>query len=285
MRSSPTPKKPQPPRKPEFPGPSQFEKKLPSGVGASASAALLRAGRTKTPLVGRVPFVESIPVSSRANHPGLAVEASRVKLVQALQQRGVRDVSVLQALVEIDRHLFVDAGFASLAYQDEALPIGFGQTISKPSTVARMLELMGARIPPASRRKAKVLEVGTGCGYQAACMAKLFGEIYSIERVKGLHELARKNLRSLRLANLRLVFGDGYLGVPSVAPFDAIIVAAAAPQVPQPLMEQLRIGGRLVIPVGEKHQVLQVIDRIGAMDYEMMEIDAVRFVPLVDGTR
>jgi protein-L-isoaspartate(D-aspartate) O-methyltransferase len=265
MRSSPTPKKPQPSKKPEFPVRAIFDKKL--------------------PLKGRTTYVEQVPLSSRAGSPGLAVEASRAKLVRSLQERGVREASVLKAIIEIDRHLFVDAGFASLAYQDEALPIGFGQTISKPSTVARMLELMGARMQPALRKKAKVLEVGTGCGYQAACMARLFEEVYSIERVKGLHELARQNLRTLRLSNLRLVFGDGYLGVPSVAPFDAIIVAAAAPQVPQALLEQLRIGGRLVIPVGEKYQVLQVIDRVGQEDYELMELDAVRFVPLVDGTR
>jgi protein-L-isoaspartate(D-aspartate) O-methyltransferase len=217
--------------------------------------------------------------------PGLAVGAARASLLKTLQERGLREPSVLQALGQIDRHLFVDAGLASLAYQDEALPIGFGQTISKPSTVGRMLELLGARMQPARRRKAKVLEVGTGCGYQAACMARLFEEVYSIERVKGLHELARQNLRTLRLANLRLVFGDGYQGVPSVAPFDAIVVAAAAPEVPQALLEQLCIGGRLVIPIGEKHQVLQVIDRLSAQDYEMISLDAVRFVPLVDGTR
>lgn len=267
MRSSTTPKKPQPSKRPEFPG----------RVSGNSGARL-------APL-GRVPFVERLPVSSRAGSPGLAVEASRLKLVRSLQERGVRESAVLQAMIEVDRHLFVDAGLASLAYQDEALPIGFGQTISKPSTVARMLELMGARMQPALRRKAKVLEVGTGCGYQAACMAKLFEEVYSIERVKGLHELARQNLRALRLANLRLVFGDGYLGVPSVAPFDAIIVAAAAPQVPQALLEQLKIGGRLVIPVGARRQVLQVIDRVAHEDYEMTELDAVRFVPLVDGTR
>jgi protein-L-isoaspartate(D-aspartate) O-methyltransferase len=269
MRSSPTPKKPQPIKKsdlkPDFPGKANFGRKL--------------------PVLGRSLYVQPVPLSSRANSPALAVDASRLKMVRALQERGVREASVLKALSEIDRHLFVDAGFASLAYQDEALPIGFGQTISKPSTVARMLELLGARMQPALRRKAKVLEVGTGCGYQAACMAKLFEDVYSIERVKGLHELARQNLRALRLSNLRLVFGDGYLGVASVAPFDAIIVAAAAPQVPQSLLEQLRVGGRLVIPVGEKHQVLQVIDRLGPEDYELMELDAVRFVPLVDGTR
>ena len=265
MRSSPTPKKPQPPKNPTFPVRSNFDK--------SASS------------VGRSSYFEPVPVSSRAGSPGLAVDASRLKLVRSLEARGVRDPSVLQAITQIDRHLFVDAGFASLAYQDEALPIGFGQTISKPSTVARMLELMGARMQPALRKKAKVLEVGTGCGYQAACMAQLFLEVYSIERVKGLHELARQNLRTLRLSNLRLVFGDGYLGVPTAAPFDAIIVAAAAPQVPQALLEQLKIGGRLVIPVGDKQQVLQVIDRVGTEDYEMTEVDAVRFVPLVDGTR
>jgi protein-L-isoaspartate(D-aspartate) O-methyltransferase len=265
MRSSTTPKRPQPARKPEIPVRANFEK--------------------KRPLVGRSPFPEQISPPSLAGSPALAVDASRAKLVRSLRERGVHDVSVLKALIEVDRHLFVDPGFASLAYQDEALPIGFGQTISKPSTVARMLELMGARMQPALRKKSKVLEVGTGCGYQAACMAKLFQEVYSIERVKGLHELARRNLRTLRLSNLRLVFGDGYLGVPSVAPFDAIIVAAAAPSVPHALLEQLRIGGRLVIPVGERQQVLQVIDRVGHEDYEMTELDAVRFVPLVDGTR
>lgn len=265
MRSFPTPKRPQPARRagsvavPPAPAPARTS---PRSAGAS------------------LPF-------QPASRPGgaFAVDAQRQRLVQSLRERGVRDPSVLQALLDIDRHLFIDDGLSGLAYQDEALPIGFGQTISKPSTVARMLELMGARMQPALRRKAKVLEVGTGCGYQAACMASLFGEVYSIERVKGLHELARQNLRTLRLANLRLVFGDGYQGVPSVAPFDAIIVAAAAPQVPPALLEQLRVGGRLVIPVGDDRQALQVIDRVGSDDYQMTALDAVRFVPLVDGTR
>ncbi len=250
MRSFPTPKKPQPSSRSEAPG-----------RVTPYSAPPLRSGAT------------------------VAVDASRQRMVQTLQERGLRDPLVLKAILEVDRHLFIDSGLANMAYQDEALPIGFGQTISKPSTVARMLELMSARLQPALRPKSKVLEVGTGCGYQAACMAKLFGEVYSIERVKGLHELARRNLRTLRLGNLRLVFGDGYQGVPSVAPFDAIIVAAAAPQVPQALLEQLRVGGRLVIPVGDTHQVLQVIDRVGTEDYQLMTLDAVRFVPLVDGTR
>jgi protein-L-isoaspartate(D-aspartate) O-methyltransferase len=251
MRSLTSPKKPQPPKKPPL-----------SGLAAPRSFSL----------------------SGRGN-AALAAEASRHKLVISLKERGVKEASVLKALGEVDRHLFIDAGLASLAYQDEALPIGFGQTISKPSTVARMLELMGQRMQPARRKKARVLEVGTGCGYQAACMAKLFLEVYSIERVKGLHELARQNLRTLRLANLRLVFGDGYLGVPSAAPFDSIIVAAAAPEVPRALLEQLAVGGRLVIPIGQSQQVLQVIDRVADDDYQMMTLDAVRFVPLVDGTR
>ena len=147
-------------------------------------------------------------------------ERARQRMIAMLRTAGVRDTDVLAAMESVARHQFIDPALASRAYEDVALPIGHGQTISRPSTVARMIEAVAASIPGAARRKAKVLEVGTGCGYQAAVLAAMFGEVVSIERLRGLQETARANLRPLRLPNLRLVFGDGRLGAPSAAPFD-----------------------------------------------------------------
>ncbi|MFP5406608.1 MAG: protein-L-isoaspartate O-methyltransferase family protein, partial [Gammaproteobacteria bacterium] len=157
---------------------------------------------------------------------GLASERARANMVEALTRAGVRDPQVLEAMLQVPRHLFIEPALASRAYEDVALPIGHGQTISKPSTVARMIELAVAHLPPARRQAAQALEVGTGCGYQAAVMARVFGQAVSVERVRGLHEQARANLRALRLSNLRLAFGDGRQGVAQGAPYDAIVIAA-----------------------------------------------------------
>ena len=177
-------------------------------------------------------------------------------------------------MAAVPRHAFVEEALATRAYEDAALPIGFEQSISRPYTVARMLE--AAR---AGRDLDRVLEVGTGCGYQAALIARLAKEAYSIERIAALAQKARANLRPLRIANLRLLHGDGYAGLAEVAPFDAVVVAAAAPEVPKALLAQLARGGRLVIPVGTDEQRLRVFERTAAGVKEH-RLDAVRFVPL-----
>lgn len=206
-------------------------------------------------------------------------------MVEQVARFGVRDPMVLAAMGHVPRHQFVDQGLASRAYDDVSLPIGLGQTISRPSTVARMIELALEPLDAAQRAGARVLEVGTGCGYQAAVLAHLVGEVVSIERLRGLHEAARANLRHLRLANLRLVYGDGCLGVPQMAPYDAIIVAAAGIEVPQALLEQLRPGARLLAPVAEgEQQMLHLVERRSAAQWQVQALDAVRFVALKAGT-
>jgi protein-L-isoaspartate(D-aspartate) O-methyltransferase len=204
---------------------------------------------------------------------------TRARMVDRLRSKGIRDERVLAALGAVPRHLFVEEALASRAYEDDALPIGFGQTISHPYVVARMIEaVLGGK--PAG----KALEVGTGCGYQAAVLAHVFAEVYSIERIKGLLERARKNLLALRLANLRLAHGDGYAGLEQAAPFHSIVVAAAAPRIPEPLVRQLAAGGRMILPLagssGEQRLVL--IER-GARGFKESELDAVRFVPMEAG--
>jgi len=201
-------------------------------------------------------------------------------MVERLRAEGIRDERVLAAMDAVPRHLFVDEALASRAYEDTALPIGFGQTISQPYVVARMIELLGE-----GRELGKVLEVGTGCGYQAAVLAQGAAEVYSIERIKALLERARANLRELRLRNLRLVHGDGNAGLEKAAPFDSIIVAAAAAQAPQPLLRQLAQGGRMIVPVRSGAggaQRLMLTER-GARGYRETAYDPVRFVPLESG--
>lgn len=216
---------------------------------------------------------------------GLASERARQRMVALLRSSGIRDEGVLQAMERVPRHLFIEAGLASRAYEDVALPIGHGQTISRPSTVARMIETVAAPIAPEARRRAKVLEVGTGCGYQAAVLAAVFGEVVSIERVRGLAEAARANLRPLRLGNLRLVFGDGRLGAPSAAPFDAIVVAAAGEEIAQALLLQMRVPSRLLAPIDQGgRQSLHLVERVGSESWHLTVLDAVRFVPLKAGT-
>jgi protein-L-isoaspartate(D-aspartate) O-methyltransferase len=208
---------------------------------------------------------------------GMTSLRTRARMVARLRTQGIADETVLAAMAETPRHAFVEEGLASRAYEDSALPIGFEQTISRPFAVARMLQ--AAR---AGRELGRALEIGTGCGYQAAVLARLAKEVYSVERIAALGEKARANLRPLRLSNLRLVHGDGYRGLPEVAPFDAIVVAAAAPEVPRALREQLARGGRLVIPVGTDDQELRVVERT-AGGYRETRLEAARFVPLRAG--
>jgi protein-L-isoaspartate(D-aspartate) O-methyltransferase len=205
---------------------------------------------------------------------GMTSQRTRDRMVARLREQGIADEVVLAAMAAVPRHLFVDAALASRAYEDTALPIGFEQTISQPYVVARMLEAVRA-----GRELARALEVGTGCGYQAAVLARIAQEAYSIERIGALAEKARANLRPLRIPNLRLVHGDGYKGLPEAAPFDAVVVAAAAPEVPRALLDQLARGGRLVLPVGTDEQQLRVFERT-ASGFRESRMDAVRFVPM-----
>ena len=202
-------------------------------------------------------------------------------MVQRLAAGGVSDPQVLAALGAVERHRFVDSALVNQAYEDTSLPIGLGQTISKPNVVARMMELLRHGQPG---KLGRVLEIGTGCGYQAAVLSHLAREVYSIERLRGLHERARENLRALRLANLHLLLGDGMLGFPRGAPYAAIIAAAGGEDIPLAWTEQLAVGGRLVAPAsnGAGGQQLVVIDKT-ASGLVRTVLEAVNFVPLKSG--
>lgn len=218
------------------------------------------------------------PNTQLAPAVALASEKIRQAMVARVAQKGVKDESVLGALEAVQRHLFIESGLASQAYIDASLPIGYHQTISQPYIVARMIEVMRNGKP-----MDKVLEIGTGCGYQAAVLSLVAKEVYSIERIKGLHELAKANLRPMRIANIRLHYGDGILGLPQVAPFDGIILAAAGLEIPQALLDQLKIGGRLVGPVGTRHQMLQLVQRISQYEWQTSVLEPCHFVPLHHG--
>jgi protein-L-isoaspartate(D-aspartate) O-methyltransferase len=220
------------------------------------------------------------PVAAAVPRPDLLVsDAIRHAMVLRVAKQGVQDQVVLGALNTVPRHAFIEPALSAQAYIDASLPIGHNQTISQPYIVARMIEVMrnGAALD-------SVLEIGTGCGYQAAVLACVARNVYSIERIKPLHELAKTNLRPLRISNLRLHYGDGMLGLPQAAPFDGIILAAAGLAVPQALLEQLVIGGRLVAPVGAQDQRLQLITRTGKSEWTSETLEACHFVPLRPGT-
>ena len=208
---------------------------------------------------------------------GMTSQRTRARMVERLRNDGISDERVLAALGAVPRHVFVEEALASRAYDDDALPIGFSQTISQPYVVALMIQALRG-----GRELGKVLEVGTGCGYQAAVLAQLAEEVYSIERIAPLLAKARSNLRSLRLLNLRLKHADGNLGLPEAAPFDSIILAAAARQIPQVLLQQLAPGGRMILPLGSSAQVLRLVER-NRGGYSESTLDAVRFVPMLTG--
>lgn len=214
---------------------------------------------------------------SRLDGIGMTSMRTRTRMVERLREQGIRDEVVLSVMGAVPRHLFVDEALASRAYEDISLPLGFGQTISNPQTVARMTELLRA-----GGDLGKVLEIGTGCGYQTAVLARLFKEVYSIERIAELLARARRVLRELRIGNVRLKHGDGQAGISEAAPFDGILLAAAVTHVPNSLLEQLAVGGRMVLPVGSQEQVLHVIERTES-GYEEKALDSVKFVPLVPG--
>jgi protein-L-isoaspartate(D-aspartate) O-methyltransferase len=204
----------------------------------------------------------------------------RTVMVERLLAQGITNDRVLAAMQLVPRHAFVDGALASRAYDDAALPIGHSQTISQPWVVARMISI-AAEVAGAT----KVLEVGTGCGYQAAVMAQVFSQVYSIERIRALYDMAREHLRTLKLSRIRLTYGDGMAGLPSAAPFDAIVVAAAGLKVPQALLSQLAVGGILIAPEGAGTQRLVKIQRTGVANWERQELEEVRFVPLKAGVQ
>jgi protein-L-isoaspartate(D-aspartate) O-methyltransferase len=209
---------------------------------------------------------------------GMTSERTRARMVERLREQGIRDMMVLAAMAQVPRHAFVSEALAIRAYEDTALPIGFGQTISQPYSVARMIEVMRN-----GRELHRVLEVGGGCGYQAAVLSRLVREVYSIERIASLLGQARRTVRELRLSNVKLKHGDGQLGLPEMAPFDGIVLAAAASDVPQALLAQLADGGRMVLPKGiGEQQMLVMIERQGDVFSEQV-LEMVHFVPLLTG--
>ena len=205
----------------------------------------------------------------------------RARMVQRLAVQGLTDQAVLQAMEAVERHRFVDTGLINQAYEDTSLPIGLGQTISKPGVVARMLSLLRQGAPA---KLGRVLDIGTGCGYQAAVLSHLATEVYSIERLRALHEKARNNLRYFRLPNVHLLFGDGMEGFAKGAPYAGIIAAAGGEAVPQAWLDQLAEGGRLVAPLvtASGQQALVVVDKT-PQGLKQTVLEAVHFVPLKSG--
>ena len=221
-------------------------------------------------------------MSRAALGQGMTSSRTRARMVERLQQQGIKDKGVLAAINKVERHLFVDEAFAHRAYEDTALPLGLGQTISQPFIVARMIECLRT----GDRHLGKTLEIGTGCGYQAAVLAGLTKEVYSVERLAGLMDRAKVNLRTIKCFNVRLKHGDGYQGIPEAAPFDSIILAAAAPKVPEALLQQMAVGGRMVMPFGASTesavQRMLVIERTETGWTEQL-LDPVKFVPMLPG--
>lgn len=204
-------------------------------------------------------------------------QRTRERLVQRLIDQGITNIAVLDVMRNVPRHLFLDEAMAHRAYEDTALPIGFQQTLSQPYIVARMTELLiGGRDP------GKILEIGSGSGYQSAVLAGLVDEVYALERIKPLLQSARKRVRQLKLRNVQMRHGDGYDGWAAQAPFDGILAAAAADEVPEALLEQLAPGGRLIMPVGGREQHLVIVDR-SKTGFERRQIEPVHFVPLLPG--
>lgn len=224
-------------------------------------------------------------VSSAASGLGLDSATVRSTMVKKLADSGVEDEMVLNAMLAVERHKFLDTALANQAYEDTSLPIGFGQTISKPNVVARMIELLrrGKNLK-ITGKLGRVLEIGTGCGYQAALLSHVSQEVYSIERIKGLYERARENIRPMRLGNLHLLFGDGMQGYASGAPYAGIIAAAGGDDIPAVWIEQLAEGGRLVAPmsVTKGSQSLVVIDKTSS-GVQKTVLEQVNFVPLLTG--
>lgn len=232
----------------------------------------------------RAAAVRSGVTTKLAQGLGLDSSAVRHNMVRKLAEQGIADSAVLAAMQSVERHRFVDSALVNQAYEETSLPIGLGQTISKPGVVARMLELLRTGQPG---KLGRVLEIGTGCGYQAAVLSLLASEVYSIERLRGLHEKARENLHGLGLTNLHLLLGDGMLGYAPGAPYAGIIAAAGGAAIPPAWLDQLAVGGRLVAPVvagasSAGKQALLVVDKT-AHGLRQTVLEGVHFVPLKSG--
>ncbi len=209
---------------------------------------------------------------------GMTSLRTRERMVTRLAEQGIRNPRILEVMRGVPRHLFVDEALATRAYEDTALPIGNGQTISQPYVVARMSEALCA-----AGRLGKVLEVGTGCGYQSAVLAQLADEVLSVERIGDLARKTRERLRRLQVRNVRIRHGDGYQGWAEHAPYDAILVAAAPPEVPSALLQQLADGGRLIVPVGERGSQQLLLIRRNGDGFEQEVLEMVSFVPMLPG--
>jgi protein-L-isoaspartate(D-aspartate) O-methyltransferase len=202
-------------------------------------------------------------------------QGRRKQLIETVKEKGVSDEKVLTGLNKIPRHLFMDSSFEDHAYQDKAFPIAAGQTISQPFTVAFQTQLL--EVKPGD----KILEVGTGSGYQTALLCELKAKVYSIERQLELYKKTKLFLDKIGYRPKHLAYGDGYKGIPSYAPFDKIIVTAGAPEIPKKLLAQLKINGKMVIPLGEENQIITLITRTGEKKFEQKEFGGFRFVPLL----
>jgi protein-L-isoaspartate(D-aspartate) O-methyltransferase len=209
---------------------------------------------------------------------GMTSQRTRERMVARLREQGIRDEVVLAAMNTVPRHIFVDEALSIRAYEDVSLPIGYGQTISQPYIVARMTEILRG-----GNALGKILEIGTGCGYQTALLSHVAQEVYSVERISPLLMKARGHLRELRARNVKLKHADGAMGLVEAAPFDAIMVTAGATHIPEELLHQLAVGGRMVIPVGATEQTLVLIERTPE-EYRKTKLEAVKFVPLLGGT-
>ncbi len=211
---------------------------------------------------------------------GMTSQRTRSRLVQRLKDQGISDQQVLDVMGNTPRHIFIDEALSHRAYEDTALPIGFNQTISQPYIVARMTEILLADGP-----RERVLEVGTGSGYQTTVLAQLVDKVFSVERIKPLQEKARQRFSLLKIRNVSLKHSDGGMGWAERGPFDGIMVTAAPEEVPPELLIQLAVGGRLVIPVGgTQNQQLKLVIRVSETDYETSVLEGVKFVPLLSGT-
>ena len=217
-------------------------------------------------------------MTHRISGVGMTSQRTRARMIDRLRQDGICNERVLSALASVPRHAFVEEALASRAYEDSALPLGFSQTISQPFIVARMIELL----LEGGRELGKTLEIGAGCGYQAAVLAQLTDEVFAVERIEPLLAKAKKNMRTIQQFRVRLKHADGNLGLPEAAPFDTIIVAAAAARVPGPLLQQLALGGKMLLPLGAGEQFLLLVER-RAEGYVETRLDSVRFVPLLSG--
>ena len=267
-------------RRPGFPAQLTCDALVTTGLTNATKIIAAKAGKTWTSASTAAEFTRL----GQSGQADVGFAAVRQKMVLQLIHQGVTDARVLTAMNNVERHRFVDSALANQAYVDTSLPIGLGQTISKPNVVARMLELLCAKPSGSSQKLGRVLEIGTGCGYQTALLSHLADEVYSIERLRSLHDKAIENLRFLRLPNVHLLFGDGIPGYARGAPYAAIIAAAGGVAIPQAWTDQLAVGGRLVAPVHTNagKQALVLFEKT-TQGITRTVLEPVFFVPLKSG--